>query len=188
MKTEIHTYDIYSSEYSKQKVGTKEFSQAVVERLEQKPLQLQAITYKEAKNPSPSTTTTPTTAASTTAILNPTPASEKQNSSSPEAKIKRELLGVDVFLYKKTKNLQEIAQQLKEASKQSNLKLEMISSRGLSVWPHAIAPVGEGEHWRCRFIAKRPEKPISHWARGCFTTFRSYPCCQHGLYTNSSSL
>ncbi|MFH4247472.1 isocitrate/isopropylmalate family dehydrogenase, partial [Acinetobacter baumannii] len=33
----IHTYDIFKEGISKQKVGTKEFAQAVVERLGQKP-------------------------------------------------------------------------------------------------------------------------------------------------------
>src|SRR5205085_1757525 len=42
----IHTYDIYDERVSKQKVGTKEFAQAVVERLGQKPQQLQAVTYR----------------------------------------------------------------------------------------------------------------------------------------------
>src|SRR6266478_5721272 len=33
----VHTYDIYDEGISKQKVGTKEFAQAVVQRLGQKP-------------------------------------------------------------------------------------------------------------------------------------------------------
>ena len=44
----IHTYDIYSEEHSRQKVGTWEFSQAVVERLGEKPTTLQTVTYKSA--------------------------------------------------------------------------------------------------------------------------------------------
>src|SRR5947199_7742457 len=42
----IHTYDIYDEGVSKQKVGTKEFAQAVVQRLGKKPHTLNPVTYK----------------------------------------------------------------------------------------------------------------------------------------------
>ena len=44
----VHTYDIYTEGISKQKVGTKEFAQAVVARLGQKPEKLKAVSYKAA--------------------------------------------------------------------------------------------------------------------------------------------
>ena len=44
----IHTYDIYTEGTSKEKVGTREFAQAVVARLGQKPEKLKAVTYKSA--------------------------------------------------------------------------------------------------------------------------------------------
>src|SRR3982075_3447634 len=43
----IHTYDIYDESVSKQKVGTKEFAQAVVDRLGKKPKTLRAVAYKQ---------------------------------------------------------------------------------------------------------------------------------------------
>src|SRR5260370_20184375 len=42
----IHTYDIYDESVSKQKVGTKEFAEAVVNHLGKKPQTLKAVTYK----------------------------------------------------------------------------------------------------------------------------------------------
>src|SRR6202795_967413 len=42
----IHTYDIYDESVSKQKVGTKEFAEAVVNHLGKKPHTLQPISYK----------------------------------------------------------------------------------------------------------------------------------------------
>src|SRR5215204_2496436 len=42
----IHTYDIYTEGLSKEKVGTKEFAQAVVARVGQKPEKLKAVSYK----------------------------------------------------------------------------------------------------------------------------------------------
>src|SRR6185369_7937865 len=41
----VHTYDMYKEGVSKEKVGTKEFSDAVVARLGQKPEQLKPVSY-----------------------------------------------------------------------------------------------------------------------------------------------
>src|SRR5829696_3065522 len=41
----IHTYDIYDERVSKQKVGTKEFAQAVVDRVGQEPQQFKPVRY-----------------------------------------------------------------------------------------------------------------------------------------------
>src|SRR5437763_4805774 len=43
----VHTYDIYDEGVSKEKVGTKEFGQAVVQRLGKKPRTLKAVAYKQ---------------------------------------------------------------------------------------------------------------------------------------------
>src|SRR6187455_3144097 len=45
----IHTYDIYDEKVSKQKVGTKEFAEAVSERLGQSPQVLKAVAYAKAE-------------------------------------------------------------------------------------------------------------------------------------------
>src|SRR6266481_7111077 len=44
----IHTYDVYDDAVSKQKVGTREFARAVVERVGQKPRTLKAVSYSGA--------------------------------------------------------------------------------------------------------------------------------------------
>src|ERR671914_573196 len=46
----IHTYDIYEEGKSKEKVGTREFAEAVVERLGQKPQTLKAVSYQAAES------------------------------------------------------------------------------------------------------------------------------------------
>src|SRR5437667_5262154 len=43
----VHTYDIFDASVSKEKVGTKEFAEAVVERLGKKPNTLKAISYNQ---------------------------------------------------------------------------------------------------------------------------------------------
>ena len=45
----VHTYDIFEEGVSKQKVGTKEFAEAVVERLGQKPQILKSARYQKAE-------------------------------------------------------------------------------------------------------------------------------------------
>src|ERR687889_733553 len=46
MEDGVHTYDIYKEGVSKEKVGTREFAEAVVARIGQKPETLKAVTYK----------------------------------------------------------------------------------------------------------------------------------------------
>src|SRR3954468_18946657 len=43
----VHTYDIFDESVSKQKVGTKEFAQAVVERLGKRPQTLKEVSYSQ---------------------------------------------------------------------------------------------------------------------------------------------
>src|SRR5216110_3474911 len=43
----IHTYDVFKEGISKEKVGTKEFAEAVVDRLGKKPHTLKAVAYKQ---------------------------------------------------------------------------------------------------------------------------------------------
>ena len=71
----IHTYDIYKEGVSKQKVGTKEFAQAVVARVGQKPEKLKPVSYAHAPKQ------TVTAAAAST-----------------RAQAKKDYVGLDVFL------------------------------------------------------------------------------------------
>src|ERR1700674_3029357 len=47
MEDGVHTYDIFKEGTSKQKVGTREFAEAVVDHLGKKPHTLKAVTYKQ---------------------------------------------------------------------------------------------------------------------------------------------
>src|SRR5437764_2872442 len=72
----VHTYDIYADNVSREKVGTKEFAEAVVACLGQTPQTLKAISYK----------------AESGEALSRSPAAKER----PRAK--KETVGVDVFL------------------------------------------------------------------------------------------
>jgi len=120
-----HTYDIFKEGTSKQKVGTKEFAQAVIANLGNKPAILKAVSY--AKN----------------TALN-LPKYERK----PAAK--KELVGVDVFVHWPGLNPNELAEQVKGIELE-NVKLTMITNRGIKVWPDGFKETFCTDHWRCRF-------------------------------------
>lgn len=125
----IHTYDIFNEGTSKQKVGTREFAQAVIANLGQKPTQLKAVEYKEGEP------------------LNlpkfvRKPAREKT------------LLGVDVFVHWPGNDPDEIASQLQKLNS-GEVELVMITNRGIKVWPEGFSETFCTDHWRCRFQHKK---------------------------------
>ena len=134
----IHTYDIYDDKVSKQKVGTKEFAEAVVQRLGQSPQILKPRKYNKAVE----------------AMSNPiaraaTPAPQK------------ELVGVDVFVDWTKGSANDLGDGLSRLNGEG-LKLTMISNRGVKVWPGGHTETFCSDHWRCRFLAESGDGGISH--------------------------
>jgi isocitrate dehydrogenase len=134
----IHTYDIYDEKVSKQKVGTKEFAEAVVQRLGQIPQILKPARYKPAE----------AKAAATIA-----------RSQKPAAK--KDLVGVDVFLDWTKGSANDLGDALKKLGDEQ-IKLTMISNRGVKVWPGGHSETFCSDHWRCRFLSNSQDKAISH--------------------------
>jgi isocitrate dehydrogenase len=135
----VHTYDIYAEGVSHQKVGTKEFAEAVVERLGQTPQTLKAVSYNAGGNE---------------AFTNTVGASERPRS-------KKELVGVDVFLDWIEGSANQLGDSLAPLAG-DGLKLEMISNRGVKVWPGGHSETFCSDHWRCRFISQREGDAVSH--------------------------
>ena len=121
----IHTADIYKLEVSKVALGTIEFTEAVIERLGQKPEKFAPVDYSHS-----------------IANLN-----IKVTPVKPAIK---ELVGVDVFLHYKDRNPENLAALIKDIE-QSGLKLTMITNRGTKVWPDGFPETFCTDHWRCRF-------------------------------------
>jgi len=69
--------------------------------------------------------------------------------------VDRKLVGVDVFCEYRG-GTEEIAEILQK-SDSDKLKLKMISSRGMSVWPGGLEQTLLCDHWRCRFHVDDPE-------------------------------
>jgi isocitrate dehydrogenase len=136
MEDGIHTYDIFKEGTSKQKVSTTEFAQAVIERLGQKPSIMKAVDYpKENKE--------------IKVELKPRVYTEV-----------KETIGVDVFLHWNNGTPNDLGAILEKANT-SNLKLVVISNRGVKVYPNGAKETFCTDHWRCRF--ENPEgKAITH--------------------------
>lgn len=124
----IHTYDIFREGTSKVKVGTKEFADAVIERLGDVPQELKAADYSKS-------------GAQIQVVLKPR----------PEAK--KELVGMDVFLQWKGRNPNELGEKLSKVMV-GKIKLKMITNRGVKVWPGGHAETFCTDHWRCRFMCE----------------------------------
>ncbi len=124
MEAGIHTDDIFKSGVSKKMVGTREFTDAVISNLGQKPHELEAAEY--AKN------------------LN----FKLPVYSRPPAK-KKELKGVDIFVDWKGEDPNELAGILQKLN--DNVKLTMITNRGVKVWPEGFEETFCTDHWRCRY-------------------------------------
>lgn len=139
----VHTYDMFKEGISKEKVGTKEFADAVVARLGQKPEQLKAVTY-----------------AANVAETDPKPI---YSSPAPQAK---ELVGVDIFLDWWKGVYYGVANDLGaavEALNGNGLKLQTIANRGVKVYPGGQPDTFTVDHWRCRFVSDAGEgSPVTH--------------------------
>jgi isocitrate dehydrogenase len=122
----VHTYDIFKEGVSKEKVGTKEFAQAVVARLGSKPQVLRAVDYSRA--PQRPLTARPPYVRSTE---------------------KRELVGADVFVAW-TESIDALAARLQPLAG-DGMSLEMISNRGMKVWPGGLPETFTVDVSRCRF-------------------------------------
>lgn len=121
----IHTGDIYG-EKSKEKVGTKEFTAAIVARLGKKPAMFSAVDFK------------PVNASAPVKFTAPAPA-------------KKELVGTDIFVAW-TRDPAELGEMLKKLEGEG-ITLQTLSSKGLKIWPDANDAVYNGDQLACRFKA-----------------------------------
>ncbi|HTX57394.1 MAG TPA: NADP-dependent isocitrate dehydrogenase [Candidatus Acidoferrales bacterium] len=121
----IHTYDIFKEGVSKEKVGTKEFADAVIARVGQKPKMLKPIEYQAESHMDLSI----------------------RSAGAPPVK-KR--VGVDIFIDERDGNPDEIANKL-VALGGDGVKLTVIANRGTKVWPNGNPDTFWSDHWSCRF-------------------------------------
>ena len=128
----IHTYDVYKEGLSKQKVGTKEFAEAIIANLGAKPSHLKEVSYSNVG-----------------ALSLPKYVKKPAK--------KKELVGVDLFVHWNHTNPDELAAKMLEITTSSS-NLSMITNRGIKVWPEGFSETFCTDHWRCRFKAKEGAK------------------------------
>lgn len=130
----VHTYDIYKEGVSSEKVGTREFAEAVVARLGKKPETLKPVTY----------------------AANAIETDTKPVYSTPERQ-KKDLVGVDIFLDWWNGSFYGAANELGAKVEELNgdgVKLQNIANRGVKVYPGGFSDTFTVDHWRCRFLAE----------------------------------
>ncbi|MCB0699207.1 MAG: NADP-dependent isocitrate dehydrogenase [Chitinophagales bacterium] len=130
----VHTSDIYKEGVSKIVATTSEFADAIINNLGKKPAKLTPVKFRAEQS-----------------FKMPTYQRRKQAT--------KALHGVDVFAHWSGTNPEELATQLLKLEKE-NIKLQMITNRGVKVWPNGFEETFCTDHWRCRF-ASMDETPIN---------------------------
>jgi len=132
----LHTGDIYSEKYSKQKLGTKEFADAVIARLGQQPTHFKPANYQ------------------------PGYAKIECYGEKTKPLCKKELVGVDIFIDNPHSiDAAELAEKLSALSKQ--LQLIVMTSRGLKIWPDSSIDAPYLKHVCCRFQSAKDVKQLT---------------------------
>ena len=128
----VRTADLKSPD-AKPPVGTTAFAQAVIARLGERPRHFAPTQYRDA--PQPRTTAAPC------------------YTRKPPAK--KAIVGVDVFVHMADVTADFLAGRLATLAmhpRRAGFKLQMITNRGVKVWPAGFPETFCTDHWRCRFL------------------------------------
>ncbi len=138
----LHTADIFTEGQSTKRLGTREFGQAVIERLGELPKHRKPVRYSSA---------------------DPAEAASRKSTWQRANALKKELVGVDVFLHWREGSPEELGRLLHSLSDEE-LRLVMITNRGVKVWPNGLPETFCTDHWRCRFLHPESGSQIRHAA------------------------
>jgi isocitrate dehydrogenase len=122
----VHTGDIYKEDLSTSIVGTQGFADAVIGRLGEIPVKFKPVNYSQASK------------------------QKMCRISFSRPSLKKELVGVDVFLDWQKGSAQTVGDQVSKLSNEK-LKLSVITNRGVKVYPDGHPETFCSDHWRCRF-------------------------------------
>lgn len=123
----IHTYDIYQKDTSKKKVGTKEFTKAIVERLGDAPRALPKESYKGHN------------------LIKTFKAKKSQP-------LQKKLIGADLFFDYTATDLSSFIEKVKNIK--TSFALTSIKCRGLEVWPGPVPLLQMSDHWGLRYVSE----------------------------------
>jgi isocitrate dehydrogenase len=122
----IHTPDIYREGESEERVGTEGFADGVIDRLGEEPSVLEPVRYE---------------------------AFDVDVEPEPEPRREKELVGIDVFIDwdEDGRDPDVIGDGLSASAEEVDWFLEMITNRGVKVYPDGHPQTFWTDHWRCRF-------------------------------------
>ncbi len=132
-----HTPDIYKKSTSIMRVGTQEFADELIKRLGQKPIILKEVKFNHDFKPI-------------------------QIKLSPYQKPIKELDGIDIFLdwTESDRNPDVLGNSLNAVVRESGFCLQMITNRGVKVYPDGFPETFCTDHWRCRFMRSSKQYKI----------------------------
>jgi isocitrate dehydrogenase len=133
----LHTPDIWTRHGSGECVGTAEFALAVIDRLGLAPAKLRAVDYGEG---------------TTASFMLP---------AYKRADVRKDLVGVDVFLDAADIVPDSLAKLLQPMAG-TGFTLQMITNRGVKVWPEGHPETFCTDHWRCRFVPRGATELVTH--------------------------
>lgn len=122
----VHTGDVYRDDVSRERVNTAGFTEAVVARLGSEPKHLPPARYEGRPVPR---------------VLGAT----------PREPATKELLGVDVFLDWRDAGRDPDVLAGRLQAEAAPLALQVVTNRGVKVWPDGLPETFATDHWRCRF-------------------------------------
>jgi isocitrate dehydrogenase len=132
----VHTPDVYHPGVSKQKVGTDEFTSAVMRRLGQTPKQLKPVRYRSHGM------------SHHISVVH-----------MPRQSV-RETVGVDLFVAWSNGTPEELAARGRTAET-DKLQLQMITNRGVIVWPDGQPETFCTDLFRLRYLRKDESAPLT---------------------------
>lgn len=136
----FHTADIFTEGMSTHRMGTRGFTHAVIERLGSLPEKFKPVKYQATGSEEATRSIT---------------AWKRQES------LNKELVGVDIFLHWREGSSQELGKGLQSCDTEQ-LKLLMITNRGVKVWPQGLPETFCTDHWRCRFMHPENGRRVTH--------------------------
>ena len=134
----MHTVDVYKENISSKKLSTKEFTAEVISRLGDKPNKFKQVEYNQEK---------------------PLVTAKSYDIDLSEIKT---LVGVDVTLNWNGNNPSELAEKIKTLVEDSGLGLQMVSVKGLKVWPDNGDLLVNSDEWNLRFVPISQDKVTTH--------------------------
>ena len=138
----IHTGDIFQDGISTKRVGTKEFAEAVIARLGKEPKSMKKAVFAKAERSEAEV--------------------KEALSIKPRKAAEKVLIGLDVFIdWKEGDRDPNVMGDKLRSVNADGLKMQLVTNRGVRVYPDGMKETFCSDHWRARFF-DADDKSITH--------------------------